>query len=114
MLFRRKYTGWAHNVLNKMIYNNLLKAVIQVPAAYNDGSVCECFYHFNSWMPPSNVLFQPELGNKVNRFNNPDNMGGWCNKAMVKQNEKDQHSGGGGEFTHGWSNIETPAWTKEL
>lgn len=104
-VFRRKYTGWAHNVLNNKIYYNLLKTVTQVPAAYNDRSVGECFYHFNPWMPPSNVLFQPDLGNKVNRFNNPDNLGGWRNKAMVKKNEKDQHGGGGGDVMHGCIDV---------
>lgn len=94
MLFRRKYIGWAYNMLNKKIYNNPSKTVPQVPVGYNDGSVRGCFCHFNPWMPPSNVLFQPELGNKVNRFNNPDNTGGRCNKATEKKNEKDQHSGG--------------------
>lgn len=104
MLLRRKYAGWTHNVLNKKIYNNLLKTVTQVPAAYNDRSVWECFYHFNPWMPLSNVLFQPELGNKVNRFNNPENMGGRCNKAMMKKKMRTSTTGGRG-FTHGWINI---------
>lgn len=95
MLFGRKYTGWAHNVLNKKIYNNLLKALTQVAAAYNDRSVRECFYHFNPWMPPSKVVAQPELGNKVHRFNNADNMGGRCNKAMVKKNKRRTSTAGG-------------------
>lgn len=65
-------------------------------------------------MPLSNVLSQPELGNKVNRFNNADNMGGRCNKAMEKKNERDQHSRGGDLRMAASTSIETPAWTKEL
>lgn len=65
-------------------------------------------------MPPSNVLFQTELGNKVNRFNNPDNMGGWCNKAMVKKMRTSTAGGGGDLRMAGSASIETPAWTKEL
>lgn len=65
-------------------------------------------------MPPSNVLFQPELGNKVNRFNNPDNTGGPCNKVTEEKNETDQHSRRDDLRMAGSTSIETPVWTKEL